>query len=80
MTGDIEMQDAPSIMTDDEEAIQHAECDRGHGEEVHGRNGLSVIAQEGEQCLAGTGSLGARRIQREIVRSEISKPSMRILP
>jgi hypothetical protein len=80
MTGDIEMQDAPSIMTDDEEAIQHAERDRGHGEKVHGCNGFPVIAQEGQPAFGWLGGLGARRIQREIVRSETSKPSMSSSP
>jgi hypothetical protein len=53
--GDIEMQDSPAIMTDDKEAIQHAERDCGHGEEVHGCNRLSVIAQEGEPALGWLG-------------------------
>lgn len=36
--------------------------------------------RKASQCLAGSGSVGARRIQREIVRSETSKPSMRSSP
>jgi hypothetical protein len=29
------------------EAIQNPKGERGHGEEVHGRNRLAMIAQEG---------------------------------
>jgi hypothetical protein len=36
MLRDVEMQDTPAIMADDKEAVEHAEGDRGHGEEVHG--------------------------------------------
>ncbi len=47
--------------------------------------GLSKVVWTGRlarqaSVLLGSGSLGARFIQREIVRSEISKPSMRSSP
>ena len=38
MLGDVAMQDPPAIVTDDKETVEYAEGDRGHGEEVHGRN------------------------------------------
>src|SRR5215831_19565175 len=38
MLRDVEMQDTPAIVADDKEAVEDAEADRGHGEEVHGRN------------------------------------------
>jgi hypothetical protein len=78
--GDVEVQDAPTIVADDEEAVQHAEGDRWHSEEVDGRNRFPVDSKEASQRLAGSGSRGARFIQREMVRSERSKPSMRSSP
>ncbi len=80
MLCDIEMQDAPTIVTDDEKAIEPAEGDRRNSEEVHRGNRFSVIAEKGKAALARSGSRGARFIQREIVRSETSKPSMRSSP
>ena len=35
-----------------EEAIEHAKGDRGHGEEVHGRNRFPVVSKEGEPAFA----------------------------
>jgi hypothetical protein len=80
MLCDIEMQDAPTIVTDDEKAIEHAEGDRRNSEEVHRGNRFPVITDKGKPAPVGSGSLGARLIQREIVRSETSKPSMRSSP
>ena len=48
MPRDIEVQYASPTMVDDEEAVEHAERDRGDGEEVHRRDYLTVIPQEGE--------------------------------
>ena len=48
MTRDVEVQDAPAVMMDDEEAVQEAEGNCGHGEEVHGRDGFAVIVKKGE--------------------------------
>jgi hypothetical protein len=42
----IEMQDAPPIMTDDEEAIEHPERDRRSREEIHCSNRFAVIPQK----------------------------------
>src|SRR5215472_5962436 len=47
MLRDVEMQDTPAIVTDDKEAVEDAEADRGHGEEVHGRNRFPVIPKKG---------------------------------
>jgi hypothetical protein len=80
MLREVEMQDTPAIMADDKEAVEDAEGDRGHGEEVHGRNRFPVIRKKGAPALgwlrisrcplhpAGDGSLGA------------SKPSRRSSP
>ena len=38
MLGDVEMQDPAAIVSDDKEAVEDAEGDRGHGEKIHGRN------------------------------------------
>jgi len=48
---DIEMQDAPTIVTDDEKAIEHAEGDRRNSEEVHRGNRSPVIAEKGKPAL-----------------------------
>ena len=46
MPGDVEMKNAPSIMRDDEEAVQHTESERRHGEKIHCGDGLTVVGQE----------------------------------
>src|ERR1017187_5123385 len=46
MPGKVAVQDAPPVMGDDEEAIEHAEGQRRHGEEVHRSNRFTVILQE----------------------------------
>ena len=58
MLGDVEMQDTAAIVTDDEEAVEHAKGDRGHGEEVHGRNRFPVIRKK---CAPALGWLGISR-------------------
>jgi hypothetical protein len=44
MLCDIEVQDTPTVVTDDEKAIEHAEGDRRNSEEVHRGNRFPVIA------------------------------------
>src|SRR6266436_8761259 len=51
MLGDIEVQDTPTIVTDDEKAIEHTERDRWHGEEVHRGNRFPVITEKGKPAL-----------------------------
>src|ERR1700756_4938141 len=77
MLGDVEMQDTAAIMADDEEAVENTEADRGHGEEVHGRNRFPVIRKKHAPALgwlgvsrrplhpAGDGSLGGSEAQHE---------------
>jgi len=48
MLCDIEVQDAPTIVTDDEKAIEHAEGDRRNSEEVHRGNRFPVITKKGK--------------------------------
>ena len=47
MARDVEVEDASSIVANDEEAVEHVEGDGGHREKVHGRDGLAMIAQKG---------------------------------
>jgi len=61
---DIEMDDLASTMFDDEETIQDAEGEGRHGEEVHGRDGLAVIAKESRPELAGL--VGRRQATEEV--------------
>src|SRR5713101_761295 len=44
----VEVQDAPAIVTDNEKAIEQAECDRRNSEEVHRGNRSPVIAKKGK--------------------------------
>ena len=53
MLGDVEVQDAPAVMGDDEKTVEHTESDRRHSEKVHRRNGFPVVAQESEPTFAG---------------------------
>src|SRR6266480_4314039 len=51
MLCDIEVQDAPTIVTDDEKAIERAEGDRRNSEEVHRGNRFPVITEKGKPVL-----------------------------
>jgi len=51
MLCDIEVQDARSIVTDNEKAIEHAEGNRRNSEEVHRGNRFPVIAKKGKPAL-----------------------------
>ena len=62
---DIEMEDLASTVFDDEETIQDSEGEGWHGEEIHGRDDVAVIAKESSPELAGG---GARRQTPEIAR------------
>jgi hypothetical protein len=46
MAGDVQVQNLPSIVANNNEAVENLEGDRRNGEEVHGRNGFPVIAKE----------------------------------
>jgi len=49
--GHIAVQDAPPIMRDDEEAVQNAEAQRRHGEEVHRGNRFAMVVQKSRPSL-----------------------------
>jgi hypothetical protein len=46
MFGDVEVQNAPAIMSDHKEAIQHTEAESGDGKEVHGGNHFAMVGQK----------------------------------
>src|SRR5437016_14292499 len=51
MLRNVNVQDAPTIMTDDEEAVEHAERNRWRGEEIHGRNRFPMVSKERQPAL-----------------------------
>src|SRR5205807_2710055 len=53
MSCDIEMQDTPPTVMDDKEAVEHTERDGRDGEEVHGRDGFSMVSQKDEPTFGG---------------------------
>jgi len=55
MLCDVEVQDAPAIMADDEKAIEDTERDRGHREEIHCGNRFPVVSQKREPALGWLG-------------------------
>src|SRR5690348_5197464 len=46
MSGDIEVQNAPSIVSDQKEAIKNAERERRNGEEIHRRDHFTMVTQK----------------------------------
>ncbi len=58
MAGDIEVQDAPAVMANNEEAVENTESDRRDREEVHRRNRLAMILQEGQPAPRRLGISG----------------------
>ena len=52
VSGHVEVQNLPPSVLDDEEAVQHLEGQRRHGEEVEGSDHLAVILEKGQPTLA----------------------------
>jgi len=52
MPGDVEVQNASTIMADDKEAVEHPERDRWNGKEIHGGDGFPVITKKGKPAIA----------------------------
>jgi len=52
----VEMQDTPPVMRNNEEAVEDAEGEGRHGEEIHGRNRFTVVGQECRPPLCGFGN------------------------
>jgi len=55
MPRDVALQDAPTVVCDDEEAIVHTEGERGYGEKVHRRDCFAVILKKPRPTLCGFG-------------------------
>ena len=51
MFGDIEVQNASAVVTDEEEAVEHAEGECRDREEIHRRDGFLVVPKKGEPTL-----------------------------
>src|SRR6516162_2113211 len=49
----IEMQDLTPVVADDEKTVQNTERERWDGEEVHRRNGLTMVSEERQPLLDG---------------------------
>jgi len=48
MLRDVNVQDAPPIMTDNKKAIEHAKRNRWHSEEIHRCNRFPMVSKEGQ--------------------------------
>src|SRR5712691_594206 len=53
MATDIELHNAPTVVADDEKAVQHVKGERWYREEIHRGNGFAMIAQKGQPALDG---------------------------
>src|SRR3989440_5879298 len=51
MLRDVGVQNASTIVADDEEAVEYAEGNRWHREEIHGRNRFPMVSKEGQPTL-----------------------------
>jgi hypothetical protein len=58
MGSNVEMQDPPTIMPDDDEAMEHAKGDRGNCEEIHRRDGLPMVVKKGKPAPGRIRGLG----------------------
>jgi len=76
MPSDVAVYNPSPVMANNKEAVQQLERDRGDGQKVHGRDRFAMIVKKSPPAWASSGSLGARFIQREMLRSDTSKPSM----
>ena len=55
MFRDVQVQDPPPIVVDDEEAVEHAERDRWNCEEIHRSNRFPMVAQKRKPALGWFG-------------------------
>src|SRR4030088_1491920 len=91
MLRDIEVENLTTIMTDHEEAVEHAEPGGWNGEKVHRRNGLPMIPKKGQPAFgslwisrcsfhpAGDGSLRNIETQHEKLAVDARRTPGRIL-
>ena len=52
MGSDVEVQDPPASVLDDEKAVQQFECHGWHGEEVEGSDYLAMVLEKAQPTLA----------------------------
>jgi hypothetical protein len=77
---DVEMQNAPTVVADDKKTVEHTEGDCWQVKKSIATMASRWLRKNASQRLAGPGSRGALRIQREMVRWETSQPSMSSSP
>jgi hypothetical protein len=51
MGGHIEMENAPTVMSQHQKHVKHLEANRRHGKEIDGDPLLGMILQKGTLCL-----------------------------
>jgi hypothetical protein len=61
----INVKDAPPIVTDDEEVVEHTERDLWHSEENHRGRGFPVVAKVSQRPFHPTGDRPLRDIKAE---------------
>jgi hypothetical protein len=59
ISGDVEAQDLSPVVTDDEETVQDAKCERGYSEEVHGGDCLTMVPEERQPVFGGIRGSGS---------------------
>jgi hypothetical protein len=74
----MQVQDLAPVVGDDEKAVQNIKREHWDGEEVHRSNCLAMFLRNVSHRFTGSASLGARRIHRETLLSEISNPAWAI--
>ena len=46
MASDVEVHNTPTVVADEEEAVEHIKGECWYGEEIHGGDGFAMIAQK----------------------------------
>ena len=54
----VKTQNPAPVVTDDEKTVQHPKRKRRYSEEIHGRDGLTMVAKKGEPALANLRASG----------------------
>jgi hypothetical protein len=78
VSGNIEVQNAPSVMGQDQKHVKDLEANRGHGEEIDGDQLLGMILEEGAPSLEG--GLWQRTMYLLTLLSAMSMPSLSSSP
>ncbi len=59
MAGHIAVKDATPVMRDDKETVENTESERGHGKEIHRRDGFTVVVEKCRPSLCRLGISGS---------------------